>query len=61
MMRALDKVFEAFEIFSKWFVGFLLALCYVFSHKDDFVGRVEFFKKTLTKLSHDVIDPTSKL
>jgi len=31
MMRALDKkVLEMFEIFSKWFVRFLLALCYVF-------------------------------
>jgi len=62
MMRALDKkVFEMIEIFSIRFIGFLLALCYVFPRKEGFVGRVEFFKKTLTKLSHNVIDPASKL
>ena len=43
MMRVLDKVFEAFEIFSKWFVGFLLALHYVFPNKGGLADRVELF------------------
>jgi len=44
MMRALDKkVFEMFKKISKRFIGFLLALCNVFSHKGGLVGRVEFF------------------
>ena len=41
MMRALEKVFETFEIFSKWFVRFLLALHYVSPHKGGLMDRVE--------------------
>jgi len=43
-MWALDKkVFEPFEVFSKWFVGLLLALHYIFPNKDGLMDRVEPF------------------
>jgi len=62
MMRALDKkVPEMFEIFSKRFVMFLLALHYVFRYKGDLMDRVEFFKKALTKSFYDVIEFSDKL
>jgi len=61
MMRALEKVFETFEIFPKWFVRFLLALHYIFPHKSCLMNKVELFKKALMKMSHDVIEISAKL
>ena len=46
MIRALNKKeFEMFEVFSKWFVGFLLALYYVFSKKGSLIDRGGIFKR----------------
>ena len=62
IIRALDKkVFGTSEIFSKWFVRFLLAMHYIFPHKSGLMNRVELFKKALTKVSHDVIEFSAKL
>jgi len=62
MMMALDKkIFETFKVFSKQFVGFFLALHYVFHNKGGLMDRVELLKKTFTKSSQDVIEFSAKL
>jgi len=60
MMRTLDKVFEMFKVFSKWFVGFFLAL-YVFPKKGGLMDMVKLFKKIFVKSSQVIIEFSAKL
>jgi len=56
-MRTLDKeVFEAFKVPPKWFTRFLLELYDVLPNESGLINWIELFKKTLMKLSQDVIE-----
>jgi len=61
MMRTLDKeVFEVFKVPPKWFTRFFLELHDVLPNESGFMNWIEFFKKTLIKASHDMIEPAAK-
>jgi len=62
MMRTLDKeVFKAFKVPLKRFIRFLLELHDVLPNESGLVKWIDFFKKTLMKSSHDVMEPAAKV
>ena len=62
MMRILYKEdFEAYKVPPKRFTRFLLELHYVLPNESGLMNWIEFFKMTLMKPSHDVIEPAGKL